>query len=284
MICAVLVIAAGIWSYWPTLNSLVSTWNQVPDYSHGFLVAPVAAYFLWARRQTYPGIRPPAYIVGFSILTFTLLVRYLGARFYFGAFDAYSLLLWIASVVAICGGHRLLKWSLPSIAFLFFMIPFPFGLETAMSAPLQRIATKVSCWTLQLLGQPAFSEGNVILLGNQQLEVAQACSGLRLFASVIALAYAYVVLVRRPWWEKVVLLTAVAPIAILSNSIRIVATGFLFEFTTSDLAHRFSHDLAGWAMIPVAAAFFGLVLWYLRALIQEEEVLDISAVLRNVRN
>jgi len=123
----------------------------------------------------------------------------------------------------------------------------------------------------------------VILLGTHELEVAQACSGLRLFASIVALAYAYLVLVQRAWWEKGILLLAVAPIAIVSNAIRIVVTGLLFEFTSSELAHQFAHDFAGWAMIPLAAAMFGLMLWYLGRLIQEEEVLDMSAVIRDVR-
>jgi len=56
--------------------------------------------------------------------------------------------------------------------------------------------------TLQFLGQPAIAEGNVIYLGDNVLEIAQACSGLRIFIGIGALAYAYVVIVRRTWWEK----------------------------------------------------------------------------------
>src|SRR4029434_1076694 len=93
----------------------------------------------------------------------------------------------------------LLVWCLPSIGFLWFMVPLPFGWETMASLPLQKIATKLSCYALQLLGQPAFAEGNVILLGEHQLEVAQACSGLRLFISVLAVAYGYVAPLRRGW-------------------------------------------------------------------------------------
>jgi exosortase/archaeosortase family protein len=121
------------------------------------------------------------------------------------------------------------------------------------------------------------------LLNGQKLEVAQACSGLRLFLSVIALAYAYAVLIRRTWWEKAILLSAAAPIAIVSNSARIVITGLLFQFTTSEMAHHFSHDFAGWVMIPLAAALFWLVLWYLGKLILEEEVLEMSALMRESR-
>jgi exosortase len=277
------VFAAGVWAYWPTLVKIVAAWSAEPEYSHGFLVVPLAIYFLWVRRERCPGIEAPDFVLGFTLLGLSVLARYVAVRFYFGFIDGNSILLWISSVVALSGGRRLLLWALPSIGFLLFMIPLPFSVERAMSAPLQRLATKLTCWTLQLLGQPAFNEGNVILLGSQTLEVAQACSGLRLFVSIAALAYAYVVLVRRTWWEKAMLLVAAAPIAIVANTARIVATGLLFQFMTSEAAHKLAHDFSGWMMIPLAAAMFGLLLWYMGKLIQEEEVLDSSALLRESR-
>jgi exosortase len=278
-----LALAAGAWAYWPTLVEIVATWNREPDYSHGFLVVPVAICFLWARRASCPNFAAPATRVGLILLGISLAARYFGARFFMEFIDGYSILVWLAAVVALIGGWRMLLWTLPSIGFLFFMIPLPFGIETAMSYPLQRIATEVTCWILQVLGQPAFAEGNVILLGDHELEIAQACSGLRLFMSIVALAYAYVVLVHRAWWEKLILLWAIVPIAIVSNATRIVVTGLLFQFTTGKLAHDFAHDFAGWAMIPFAAALFGLVLWYLGKLFRVEEVLDMSAIVHEAK-
>jgi exosortase len=150
-----------------------------------------------------------------------------------------------------------------------------------MSAPLQRVSTKLTCWALQLLGEPAFSEGNVVLIGDVKLEVAQACSGLSLFTQFVALSYAYIVLFRRPWWEKVCLIGAIAPIAILANSARIVVVGLV------DLYSSYSHvavdDFVGkYIMIPLAAAMFGGLLWYLSVLIREEEVMDMSYLVRDV--
>jgi exosortase len=278
---AALAAAVGLWSYWPTLVTLVDTWEREPDYSHGYLVAPLALFFLWARREKFPGWGKPAYAIGAFFLISATVIRYFGARFYFEFIDGWTIVPWIAGVVAILGGGRILWWALPSIGFLFFMVPLPYGIETALSGPLQKVATKLSTYALQLFGQPAFAEGNVILLGEHQLEVAQACSGLRLFMSVVALAYAYVVLVRRAWWERAILLLAVAPIAVVANAARIVATGFLFQYTTGETAHRFAHDFAGWAMIPLAAVMFWAVLWYLSKLIREEEVVEMSALVRN---
>jgi exosortase len=149
-----------------------------------------------------------------------------------------------------------------------------------LSLPLQQIATKASCWTLQLLGQPAIAEGNTIMLGDHRLEVEQACSGLRLFVSILALAFAYLQLVKRRWWEKGLLLISVVPIAIVANAARIVATGLLYEYASTEAAKKFSHDFAGWAMIPFAAALFGAVLWYLRMLVREHEQIALSKLVR----
>jgi exosortase len=278
------VLVAGAWVYWPTLMELVTAWEREPDYSHGYLVTPIAILFLWMRRGSFPGLGASSLAVGLSLLAVALLIRACDALFFLRFLDGYSLLPWLAAVVALLLGTRMLVWALPSIGFLFFMIPIPFSAETALSHPLQRIATKLSCTALQLLGQPAFAEGNTIQLGSHQLEIAQACSGLRLFVSVVALAYCYVVLVRRSWWEKLLLVAAVAPIAILTNSLRIVATGLLYEYSTSEIGRRFAHDFAGWAMIPVAAALFAAVLWYLARLFEEEEVVEMAALVRKLES
>ncbi|MEX2176838.1 MAG: exosortase/archaeosortase family protein [Pirellulaceae bacterium] len=273
------IFLLGLWSYWPILSELVDTWSVEPDYSHGFLVAPLAIYFLWARRASFPGLARGGMLLGLALLAVSCVLRYLSARFYFSFLDAWSILPWAAAIVATLGGMRLLWWSLPSILFLWFMVPLPFSAEGLLSHPLQRIATKISCFTLQLMGQPAFSEGNTIVLGSHHLEVAQACSGLRLFMGVVALAFAYVVLVRRAWWERAALLLAVVPIALVANSARIVGTGLLLQ-VLPDESHALAHDFAGWVMIPLAALMFWGVLWYLGRLFSEEEVMDMASVVR----
>ena len=78
-------------------------------------------------------------------------VRYFAAIIHADAIDAWSMLLFLAGAVWLFGGFRLLVWGMPSIAFLFFMIPMPYRAETWLSQPLQRVATKISCWALQCL-------------------------------------------------------------------------------------------------------------------------------------
>jgi exosortase len=110
------------------------------------------------------------------------------------------------------------------------MVRLPFRVELGLSLPLQTVATQMSCFVLQLLGQPAMAEGHTIYLGQYALEVEQACSGLRIFIGVAALAFACVAIVRRIWGEKAVLLASVIPIALVANVTRIVSTGLLYQY------------------------------------------------------
>ena len=198
--------ATFLWSYWSTLAGLVDIWNRVPDYSHGFLVAPLAVFFLWARRDRMPAVAAGLAWQGLVLVAVSAAMRLAGAWYYFEWLDGWSILLWIAGVIWLFLGRAFVWWSLPSVVFLMFMVRLPFKAELALSLPLQTVATHLSCWVLQILGQPALAEGHTIHLGEHTLEVEQACSGLRIFMGIAALAYAYVVIVRRSWWEKAILL------------------------------------------------------------------------------
>ena len=211
------------------------------------------------------------------------LLRVAGAAFYVDAVDAWAMLLWIACAVWLFGGWRVFVWAGPSLAFLCFMTPLPFRAERLLSYPLQRIAAKLSCGALQLLGQPALAEGNTILLGDHQMAVEDACSGLRIFVSILALGFAYVILVRRTWWEKLLLLASTLPIALAVNATRIVVTGMLQQYVSGEASAKFSHDLAGWIMIPLAAALFGLVLWYLGRLFCPVERMVMQTLVRDTK-
>ncbi|MCA9261894.1 MAG: archaeosortase/exosortase family protein, partial [Planctomycetales bacterium] len=135
-----------------------------------------------------------------------------------------------------------------------------------MSTPLQRLSAQISGVALQTLGRPALVEGTTILLNDHVLDVERACSGLRIFYGVLALAVACVALMRPPRWQAAVLLVAAIPAAIIANVTRIVATGLLYEYVSSETAVRFSHDLAGVVTIPLAVGIFALLYQLLQRL------------------
>jgi exosortase len=283
-ICCVIITAVYMWSYWPTIIELITVWNKNPDYSHGYFVVPVSLYFLWARRGAFPGFSHNLAWTGLFVIGASIGLRIIAARFYLGGLDGWSMPLLIAGTVWFLSGVSVLWWSMPSIVFLWFMAPLPYGMERWLSLPLQRIATELSCWTLHCLGQPALAEGNTIRLNDFQLEVEQACSGLRIFVGILALAFVYLVLIRRAWWERVLLIISVIPVALIANSTRIVLTALLYQYASGEAAHKFTHDLAGWIMIPYAAALFAMVLWYMGSLFREEEQVDVGTILQQERS
>lgn len=275
---------AFAWAYWPTFQLLWTVWSGQADYSHGFLVIPLALAFLWLRRDMQPAEHHPAPTVGLLLLAFSLYVRYVGLRYSFFSLDGYSLVIWVAAVVLLLGGYAYFKWALPSILFLLFMVPMPFQIERMLSVPLQHVATSMSSFLLQCLGQPAFAEGTTIILGSHELYVEQECSGLRMFVGAFALAFAYLIATRRELWEQVLLLASVVPVALLANSIRIVITGLLYRYLDNDeLVRKMSHDLAGLFMIPFAAMLFAAVLIYLACLAPKIKTVGIDEFIERSR-
>jgi exosortase len=206
-------------------------------------------------------VRPS--LSGAALLLFACGLRVAAGMFYLAPLDGWTIPIWLAGAVWLVAGWRCLMWSLPAIVFLWFMIPIPFTAESWFSVPLQAIATQLSTSCLVMLGQPALAEGNTIWLGDQQLFIEEACSGLRIFVGIFALAFAFALFSRWSWWQKALALVAALPIAIVANMTRVVVTGLLYQYSSSEAARHFSHDISGLVMIPFAAGLFWLFLLYL---------------------
>jgi len=132
-----------------------------------------------------------------------------------------------------------------------------------------------------MIGEPALIVGNTIVVGDHSLVVESACSGLRIFVGIAALAYAYGVLVRRCWWEKCLLMIAVVPVALISNAVRIVVTAYIYRHFSEEAGKKFTHDVAGWGVIVLAAVLFGMLLGYLRWLVREYRVVGVGDLIRH---
>jgi exosortase len=275
---AILSLAAFCWAYWPTLADMVTQWVRQPDYSHGFLVVPIALFFLWTKRSQIAAEQVTPSMYGLLLLIFCACLRIGAGAFYLAPLDGWTIPLWIAGSVWLLFGWRVLRWCLPSIAFLWFMVPIPFSAESMLSVPLQSVATKLSSAALLMLGQPALAEGNTIWIGGQQLFIEEACSGLRIFVGIFALAFAFILFSRWSWWQKGLALAAVLPIAIVANVTRIVLTGLLYQLVSGDAAKHFSHDFSGLIVIPLAAAMFWLFLIYLDHLFVSVESLSAAEI------
>ncbi|HEX7447963.1 MAG TPA: exosortase/archaeosortase family protein [Pirellulales bacterium] len=271
VVCFSAFAGALAWLLGPSLYELVIRWSSDPAYSHGFLV-PVFAVYLLVRRRGMAGVSSPAVAWGLGLLGIGALLEIAAGVVMVRTLAHYSLPFFAAGICLVFCGWHCLKWAWPSIVFLFFMVPLPGPLGDLLSHPLQRVATKVATYVVQLIGVPAIAEGNVIVLSEARLGVAEACSGLRMLVSFVTFAVAVVFLVDRKPWEKAVVLLSAVPIAIIANVTRITVTAALYEWVSSELAEAVFHDLAGWLMMPLALALLAGELRLLSALFVEAPV------------
>lgn len=270
LVPVLLVSACFVWAFAGTLAELVHVWRTNDQYSHGFLVPVFALVLLWLRRDKLEReAAQPGLIIGTMLLALGLGLRLAGVYRYYLWFDSISLVPCVAGMFWLLGGWAAWRWAWPAILFLVFMIPLPYRFSTALSAPLQSVATTASTFIMQTLGLPALSEGNVIALNEVRLNVIEACSGLRMLVVFVALSAAMALLTRRPLVDKLILLLSAFPIAVVSNILRITATGILHETTNSETANAFFHDLGGWLMMPLGLLFLALELKVLSHLFLE---------------
>ena len=250
-----------LFTYWETLVHVVRVWISTPDYSHGFVVPIFAAFLLWQRQEMVDPWPNKGTWWGMPFFLLFAGVRW-GCMYLNYERDIDSLLPFLIGVTLILGGWRALRWAWPSILFLIFMVPLPDFLAAALGGLLQRKATIISVYVLQTLGIPAIALGeasNVIQLTKPEnkLEIARACSGLKMMTVFFAICVGASLLLRMPIWKKVILVISAVPIAVISNVLRIVVTGMLYEWVSVNVGN-FIHDNAGWwMMFPAMLMIWG---------------------------
>ncbi len=251
---AFLAVGAIVVSMWQPVGILLHRWINDPDYSHGFLVPMFSLYLLWHRRKLAAGLpRRPSLtsLVAAGIAVVAAAGILFASRVLFiSILGPAALIPALTALLLAFGGWKALRWGWPSLVFLVFMLPLPGIVATMLSHPLQRIGTIASTVVLQTFGIPALSQGNVINLPEGQLEVVQACSGLKMMSLFFAVCVGAALVVDRPWTDRLVIAVSAPPIALLANIFRITLTGLLIHFAGH--AGQWEHDLAGWLMMPVA--------------------------------
>jgi exosortase len=228
----------GMYYFSRTYHFLWIDWLQ-PEYQYAFLVPVFSGYLLWRRREM---LRPlPQRGTWWSLVFFSicLLLNCIGVLTYYPWFGEVSIIPGLVGILLVLGGWQALRWAWPAVFFLCFMIRLPAFLSEALSLKLQEIGTKCSVYVIQTLGIPTMAQGNVIVLRESYLEVARACSGLKMLMMFFAVCVGFVLVVKKPLWEKVVLVISAIPMAVAINVLRITAMALLHEF-----AFRFPNVLS----------------------------------------
>jgi exosortase len=184
----------------------------------------------------------------------------------------------------------LIRYTWLPIAFLVFAVPLPNRYYVSLTMPMRQLATKVAAALLNLVSQlEATASGVVIdvIYKGQRLEpplnVAEACSGMRLLMAFLALGVAMAYLHYRPVWQRLALLASTIPIAVFCNIIRVTVTGFIYILIHPKYAQGIYHDILGMAMLPLAFGLYGFLAWFMASLFVEEAKVAEDIVIRRQR-
>lgn len=260
----------------PIADLIVHKWWHDPNWSHGWLVPLFSLYFLST-------IKPQLASTAFrpSWVGFFLLLAAFGTCFWFllifpaGYPQSLSIIPAMLGLVLLMGGWALLRLIWFPICYLVLAIPLPDGLYFTLTFPLRQLASQVASVLLSLLPGVHTEVSGVVIdflssgkSGN--LNVEEACSGMRLIMAFFALGTAMAYLGDRPIWQRVVMVAACIPIAIMCNVIRVTTTGCLYIYDLRSWASGTPHELLGLAMLPIAFGLFALVGYVLKNLFIEE--------------
>ena len=238
--------------YYEVIAKLVSNWWNDDNYSHGFLIIPVAFYFAWQRRAALKEAAKKPSVWGLVVVAGSLamlLAGILGSELFLPRFSILGIL--AGTVLFLFGWNHLRILILP-IAFLILMIPIPAIIFNHIVFPLQLLASQFGEGALNVCQVPVLREGNVLHLANTSLEVAEACSGIRSLVSLLTLGIVYGYIIDSRFWIRLALAVGTVPIAIVANGIRVAGTGVAARFYGPEAAEGFSHTFSGWVIFIAA--------------------------------
>lgn len=259
LLAAAAASGAGVWLYAHVFSKLAHDWATDGNYSHGFLIIPLAAYFAWERREWLKELPLRPSNLGLVVVAGSLLVMIagtLGAELFLARLSIIGVV--VGSVLFI-GGWRYLRTLAFPLAFLLLMIPIPAIVFNQVAFPLQLLASQVGTQLLSAFGIPVLREGNVIVLARTSLEVAEACSGIRSLISLMTLGIVLGYFSDRRRWVRVAVAAVTVPIAIVTNGLRVAGTGVAAHYYGPQAAEGFLHAFSGWLMFAVAIVMvFGI--------------------------
>jgi exosortase len=260
--------------YRSELITLVERWNSDPGWSHGFVVPIISGFFVWTKWETLRRLQPKGTWLGLVLMALGV-----GGQVLFRAtgtvhMSNLSILVLLYGAVLYLFGWAHLKMLWLPISFLLFALPPPNSLYVAITTPMQKIAAELGVRLLPLFGAIGFREGTTIQVQRGSawvpLDVAQACSGMRMLVAFFALAVALAYSTARPMWQKVFLAMCALPIAILCNSLRVTLTGVLAATWGMEWAKGSTHETVGLLML-IPALFLQLAVgWVLDRIFIED--------------
>jgi exosortase D (VPLPA-CTERM-specific) len=245
-----------------SLSEMLTTWIKVEEYSHGFFIPAITAYFLWIRRWELKFVEQFRDSLPGLIMVFIGLILFiLGGLATLKVIEQYAFILTLVGMFTIAFGLPGLRIGAIPLLFLIFMVPFPQFILNNLSSKLQLISSWLGVEFIRSCNIMVYLEGNVIDLGGYKLQVVDACSGLRYLFPLASLSFLCAYLFKGPFWQKMLIFLSSAPLTIFMNSFRIAVIGILVDNWGTEMAEGFLHDFEGWIIFLVCMVLLFIEMW-----------------------
>ncbi len=274
------------------IRSIIYQWITDSSWSHGFLIPIFSLYFINRHkdeilRSVENHELKPNYAGLFFLVCGILFYPFNVVQLQYGYLRPIGVIATLGAIVLFLGGWRLVKYTWLSIVFLIFAVPLPRRYYVSLTMPMRHLAATVATALLNLVdGIQATVNGvviDVIYQGRQlepSLNVAEACSGMRLLMAFLALGVAMAYLHYRPLWQRLILLASTVPIAIFCNIVRVTVTGFIYVLIHPKYTQGIYHDGLGLIMLPLAFCLYGFLAWFMSGLfINESDIVSKNIVI-----
>ena len=236
--------------YWQASQGI---W-QSEEQGHGAIILAVLAWLFWSLRQPLvDAASHPMPVLGSMVFVIGLGVYAMGRVF------EVPLVEFGSQPIVLVGALLLLK-GLPAIRslwfpliFFVFMVPLPSILVDAITGSLKSQIANIVEGALFMVGYPIARSGVILSIGQYQLQVADACSGLHSMFSLSALGTVFMYLSgRKSPLHLGIMLASILPIAFLSNIVRVCILVLVTYYLGDEAGQGFLHGAAGMVLMIVA--------------------------------
>ncbi len=259
LVALVVALLGLLLTYFDGLKFMVGEWSQ-EEYSHGYLIPGIALFLLWQQRKSLFEFRWKGAWLGVVLIVLSTFVFIMGELSALYVIIQYAFLGSLVGLVLTLVGWRGMRYAWAPLLYLAFMIPLPDFLYNNLSAKLQLISSELGVAVIRMFGISVFLEGNVIDLGTYQLQVVEACSGLRYLFPLMSFGFLLAYMFKAPMWQRVIIFVSTLPITVLMNSFRIGVIGVLVDRWGIDQAEGFLHDFEGWIIFMACVGILLLMM------------------------
>ncbi|MEI6485826.1 MAG: exosortase V [Sphingomonadales bacterium] len=245
----------------PTLIALARGPWQEESGVHGIIVLVTGLWLIWRRHDDIMATRSDGNPWLTSAALAVALPLYMAGRaFEFISIEAAALLLALVAVGYQYLGGKVMKMLWFPIFYLGFVVPLPGWFLDAITLPLKELVSEIVTGGLAAVGYPVGRMGVTLYIGQYQLLVEDACSGLNSLVSLTAIGLFYVYLIRGSnLLYSALLLAMVIPIAIAANCVRVAALVLITYHFGNAMAQGYLHNFAGMVtFVSALLLIFGL--------------------------